>query len=199
MSTATGSSRAASAFSRSFSRSGSGGPNPAVDARAWLHRARRRVRAGPARRHHSALFPADAGLDRPRRLAQIFFCLTVAIALFTSRGWTGAGIRARSTTACCAWSRRRRPPVIYLQILVGATMRHSDAGLAIPDFPLVFGGLCRPQWTPQIAIHYAHRVGALIVTLAIAATVGPRLVPPPAARRSCAGRPDSRRASCSCR
>ena len=62
--------------------------------------------------------------------------------------------------------------VIYLQIIVGATMRHSDAGLAIPDFPLVFGGLFPPEWTPQIAIHYAHRVGALIVTLAIAATVG---------------------------
>ena len=60
---------------------------------------------------------------------------------------------------------------IYLQIIVGATMRHSDAGLAIPDFPLVFGGLFPPEWTPQIAIHYAHRVGALIVTLAIAATV----------------------------
>jgi len=62
--------------------------------------------------------------------------------------------------------------LIYTQILIGATMRHSDAGLAIPDFPLVFGGLIPPAWTPQIAIHYAHRVGALIVTLAIAATAG---------------------------
>jgi cytochrome c oxidase assembly protein subunit 15 len=44
--------------------------------------------------------------------------------------------------------------------------------LAIPDFPLVFGGLFPPEWTPQIAVHYAHRVGALLVTLAIAATVG---------------------------
>jgi cytochrome c oxidase assembly protein subunit 15 len=62
--------------------------------------------------------------------------------------------------------------VIYVQIIAGATMRHSDAGLAIPDFPLVFGGLFPPEWTPQIAIHFAHRVGALLVTLAIAATVG---------------------------
>jgi cytochrome c oxidase assembly protein subunit 15 len=61
---------------------------------------------------------------------------------------------------------------IYLQILVGATMRHSDAGLAIPDFPLVFGRLVPPEWTPAIAIHYAHRLGAVLVTLAIAATVG---------------------------
>ena len=55
---------------------------------------------------------------------------------------------------------------------MGATMRHADAGLAIPDFPLVFGGFVPPHWTPQIAIHYAHRVGALIVATAIAATSG---------------------------
>ncbi len=113
----------------------------------------------------TAISTAHAGL------AQIFFCLTIAIALFTSRSWTRPPhdpvddrmlrLIATTTTAC-----------IYLQIIVGATMRHSDAGLAIPDFPLVFGGLLPPQWTPQIAIHFAHRVGALIVTLAIAATAG---------------------------
>src|SRR5688572_1602437 len=104
-------------------------------------------------------------------LAQIFFCLTIAIALFTSRQWKQPANEpvddsmlrrvAAATTV-----------LIYLQIIIGATMRHSDAGLAIPDFPLVFGGLFPPVWTPQIAVHYAHRIGALIVTLAIAATVG---------------------------
>jgi cytochrome c oxidase assembly protein subunit 15 len=104
-------------------------------------------------------------------LAQIFFCLTVSIALFTSRGWTDPKHNpvddqmlrrvAGLTTA-----------LIYLQVLIGATMRHSDAGLAIPDFPLVFGGALPPQWTPQIAIHYAHRLGAFVVACAIAATVG---------------------------
>jgi cytochrome c oxidase assembly protein subunit 15 len=113
----------------------------------------------------TAVSTAHAGL------AQVFFCLTVAIALFTSPGWTqqqaapveDGRLRLIATTATA---------VIYLQIIVGATMRHSDAGLAIPDFPLVFGGLLPPHWTPQIAIHYAHRVGALFVILAIAATVG---------------------------
>jgi len=103
-------------------------------------------------------------------LAQIFFCLTVAIALFTSKGWTQPTyepvddrmLRLVATTTTA---------FIYLQIIVGATMRHSDAGLAIPDFPLVFGGLIPPVWTPQVAVHYAHRIGAVIVTLAIAATV----------------------------
>jgi cytochrome c oxidase assembly protein subunit 15 len=112
-------------------------------------------------------------------LAQIFFCMTIALALFTSRGWMDPEappvddrmlrIAATTTTA-----------VIYLQILVGATMRHSEAGLAIPDFPLVFGGLWPPEWTTKIAIHYAHRVGAIIVTLAIGATVGHALYHHPA-------------------
>jgi cytochrome c oxidase assembly protein subunit 15 len=105
-------------------------------------------------------------------LAQIFFCLTISVSLFTSRGWAVAPpggwvddrlLRLVATTTTA---------LIYLQILVGATMRHSDAGLAIPDFPLVFGGLVPPQWTPQIAVHYAHRVGAAVVGLAIAATFG---------------------------
>jgi cytochrome c oxidase assembly protein subunit 15 len=112
----------------------------------------------------TAVSTAHAGL------AQIFFCLTIAIALFTSRGWNEGQtdlvddrtlrLAATATTAA-----------IYLQILVGATMRHSEAGLSIPDFPLVFGGLFPPEWTFRIGIHYAHRVGALIVTGAIAATV----------------------------
>ena len=60
--------------------------------------------------------------------------------------------------------------LIYAQILIGATMRHTGAGLAIPDFPLMFGHLDPDHWDPKIAIHFAHRVGALVVTLAILAT-----------------------------
>jgi len=113
----------------------------------------------------TAISTAHAGL------AQIFFCLTVAISLFTSRGWTAPAHdpvddRALRTVATATTA------FIYLQIIVGATMRHSDAGLAIPDFPLIFGGILPPEWTPQIAVHFAHRVGALVVTLAIAATAG---------------------------
>lgn len=103
-------------------------------------------------------------------LAQIFFCLTVAITLFTSRSWQTMGeqrpvddlrlrVVASATTAA-----------LYLQILVGATMRHTEAGLAIPDFPLVFGGLIPPHWTTGITVHYAHRVGALIAAGLIVAT-----------------------------
>jgi cytochrome c oxidase assembly protein subunit 15 len=103
-------------------------------------------------------------------LAQIFFCLTVTIALVTSPGWNtrqdGGWVNDRTLRRAAVTT----TALIYAQILVGATMRHSEAGLAIPDFPLVFGGLVPPHWTPQIAIHYAHRVGALVVFTAITAT-----------------------------
>jgi cytochrome c oxidase assembly protein subunit 15 len=111
------------------------------------------------------LLPAAISIGHAA-LAQLFFCITVSLALFTSPGWRNppqpiaddAGLKklARMTAA-----------LIYLQILLGATMRHRDAGLAIPDFPLAFGRVLPPFWTVDIAVHFAHRLGALIVTLAI--------------------------------
>jgi heme a synthase len=101
-------------------------------------------------------------------LAEIFFCLTVAIALFTSRGWIDRSAAPedptlrRIATATTA--------LVYAQILVGATMRHTGAGLAIPDFPLMFGHIVPDHWDPKIAVHFAHRVGALVVTLSIITT-----------------------------
>ena len=101
-------------------------------------------------------------------LAQIFFCLTLTLALVLSPGWQHAGpsvddltlrrIAALTTTA------------IYVQIILGAAMRHTNAGLAIPDFPLAFGHFIPPHWDSRIAVHFAHRVGAVVVSLAIFAT-----------------------------
>lgn len=109
-------------------------------------------------------------------LAEIFLCLTFGLALFTSPGWQH-GYRAGDGAAGVDDEVLRRVAAattagIYLQILVGATMRHTGAGLAIPDFPLVFGGLVPPHWTFEIAVHYTHRVGALLVTGLILATAG---------------------------
>jgi cytochrome c oxidase assembly protein subunit 15 len=61
---------------------------------------------------------------------------------------------------------------IYIQIVLGATMRHTGAGLAIPDFPLAFGHVIPPHWDPKIAIHFTHRAGAAAITLLVAATSG---------------------------
>jgi cytochrome c oxidase assembly protein subunit 15 len=59
--------------------------------------------------------------------------------------------------------------LVFVQIVLGATMRHTGAGLAIPDFPLVYGGVLPPAWTTAIAIHYAHRIGAIVVTALVLA------------------------------
>jgi len=100
-------------------------------------------------------------------LAQIFFSLTVAIALFTSRGWRAAPARPPVDDPLLRRIATTTTAVIYVQILVGATMRHTGSGLAIPDFPLVFGGVLPPVWSAGIAVHYAHRLGALVVLAAI--------------------------------
>src|SRR6188768_3323599 len=104
-------------------------------------------------------------------LAEIFFCLTVAIALFTSPGWMATTTPA-STDVTLRRVATTTTGLIYLQILLGATMRHTGAGLAIPDFPLMFGHVVPDHWDAKIAIHFAHRCGALLVALAVLATSG---------------------------
>lgn len=107
-------------------------------------------------------------------LAQLFFGLLVVLAVTTSRRWvSGEGATnpeapigrivplATATTV-----------VIYLQILLGAVMRHTGAGLAIPDFPLAFGGLIPPRIDFAIGIHFAHRMGALAAATLIFWTLG---------------------------
>ena len=101
-------------------------------------------------------------------LAQTFFCLTVTLALVTGPTWSppparrspaAIGILAGLTTA-----------IVFGQLILGALMRHMHAGLAIPDFPLAFGRLFPPLVTSFIAVHFAHRVGALLVVVAVGST-----------------------------
>jgi cytochrome c oxidase assembly protein subunit 15 len=118
-------------------------------------------------------------------LAQIYLCLVVTVALATSRSWRdvvekgsdSAGISLRSValaTTC----------IIFAQLIIGALMRHSEAGLAIPDFPTMFGSWVPPLtaerlaaankelWKidyPQMTLwqmiaHTLHRAWALVVS-----------------------------------
>ena len=102
-------------------------------------------------------------------LAQLFLCTLVAFAVVNSRSWIerqagfhaepSSGIRTLGLVACAT---------IVLQLVIGAVMRHSYAGLAIPTFPLTpYGTLIPPAFNFQVAIHFAHRVGGLVVTIAI--------------------------------
>jgi heme a synthase len=101
-------------------------------------------------------------------LAQIFLCLTVSIAVFTSPRWQSDesrlyGSGARSVRAFAG----AITGVVYLQILIGALVRHTGSGLAIPDFPLSYGRLIPPFFTRQIFLHFTHRVGALLIMVMV--------------------------------
>ena len=74
--------------------------------------------------------------------------------------------------------------LVYIQLILGALMRHTASGLAIPDFPTM-GGMWIPTFSSemmaninyilfdldldsvskgQVIIHFIHRLGAVIVT-----------------------------------
>ena len=76
---------------------------------------------------------------------------------------------------------------IYIQLILGALMRHTGSGMAIPDFPTM-GGVWIPTFSDnmihninamlfdlnfdmvsrnQVMIHFIHRFGAAVVTGAI--------------------------------
>src|SRR5213079_1527511 len=119
-------------------------------------------------------------------LAQAFFGLIIIIALVTSRPWRapaavagrGKSLRGVAVTTTI---------FIYLQLALGATMRHQHRDLAITDFPTAYG-----QWIPdtsaaaiakinaardtiatsdvsatQIWLQMAHRFGAVLVAIGV--------------------------------
>ncbi len=98
--------------------------------------------------------------------AQLFLCLIVTIATVTSRAWLEEPPRVEESSSPSLRSLTLATTIlIYLQVLLGALMRHTASGLAIPDFPLSFGRLVPEHFTRQIEVNYAHRLGAVVVTL----------------------------------
>jgi cytochrome c oxidase assembly protein subunit 15 len=122
--------------------------------------------------------------------AQILFCFIASFCVMCSPLWN----RQRELSADEIQSTGQirslaaiTSAVIALQLVIGAIMRHSDAGLAIPDFPTSYGHLLPPTTIDQafrqraihqfglnlglnrvtlfqIWIHFAHRAGAICVT-----------------------------------
>ena len=114
-------------------------------------------------------------------LAQAFLCLMVTLAVVTSRSWReadtldigGPEVRLRRLALASSIA-------IYVQLILGASMRHLKAGLAIPDFPLAMGGLVPPWESLQqlpVAIHFSHRCGALVVTILLGLAIWHTLKP----------------------
>lgn len=115
-------------------------------------------------------------------LAQIVFALTATIALRTSLFWaryTEAAPRAGAAPEAVGHASRLAllaAGATYLQILLGAIVRHTGAGLAIPDWPLSFGKAvpAGSEWAAEgVLAQFVHRtfawaVAGLVVAAALA-------------------------------
>jgi cytochrome c oxidase assembly protein subunit 15 len=103
-------------------------------------------------------------------LAELVFGATVMISVALSRSWSRTEEREpvvdRDVPALVTIA-AGLAVLVWLQILLGAWVRHAGAGLAIPTFPLAFGRLVPPLDSTPVAIHFAHRVGAVVVALGV--------------------------------
>lgn len=100
-------------------------------------------------------------------LAQLFVCTLIAISLACSNAWiagsgSGVGAQTRRIGRLCV-------ALLFVQLAIAAVMRHSFAGLAIPTFPAsnFHGGLIPLAWNFRVGIHFAHRVMAAILCVAL--------------------------------
>ncbi|MBI4211733.1 MAG: COX15/CtaA family protein [Deltaproteobacteria bacterium] len=59
---------------------------------------------------------------------------------------------------------------VFLQTLLGGMVASSHAGLACPDFPTCFGNWI-PELSGLVALQFWHRVGAVLVSLAVCLTL----------------------------
>ncbi len=77
-------------------------------------------------------------------LAQLFFLLISAIALFQTRFWLQLPREKSLDTHHFRFYFAAATVLIVGQLVLAATMRHQHAGLAIPDFPAAYG-----KWWPD--------------------------------------------------
>ncbi len=101
-------------------------------------------------------------------LAQVYVCLLIGIAVALTRRWIetsapfGPRVR-RAGIVCCG--------LLLVQLAIAATMRHNNAGLAIGSFPFSTpppdNALLPAVWDFRIGIHFAHRVMAVVLAVAL--------------------------------
>lgn len=99
-------------------------------------------------------------------IAQAFFMATVVLAVVTGPTWSRLVERPSNTfSPGLARLAAATTAAVYVQLILGALMRHLGAGLAIPDFPLAFGRLLPPILSGPVLVHLLHRLGALTVMI----------------------------------
>lgn len=101
-------------------------------------------------------------------LAQSFLLMTVMIASATSKRWM-IGISAREIDEGKKLQHLLLTTAVFtfVQIFLGALTRHTYSGLAIADFPLNNGSIIPAFTSSGVVIHFAHRVGAVILTVLV--------------------------------
>jgi cytochrome c oxidase assembly protein subunit 15 len=119
-------------------------------------------------------------------LAQSFLALMAALALVTSPFWKRLGTSGSETRQLRILS-VVVTAMVFAQLALGAAMRHSHAGLSIPDFPTTYGGWLPPLDPAAIAkineargaagqpftsgglilLQYVHRVWALVIAIGV--------------------------------
>jgi len=95
----------------------------------------------------------------------LFFVLTAAIALFTSRWWRTAPALNAPAPDRSGLNRLFliTTVTIFAQLLLGATMRHQHAGLAIPDFPLAYGKVWPATDAGSVELYNQRRIEATAI------------------------------------
>jgi cytochrome c oxidase assembly protein subunit 15 len=88
-------------------------------------------------------------------LAQSFFVLTSYLAILTSRRFVEGRWADYEPHRTLRWYALGATLLIFLQLGLGATMRHEHIGLSIPDFPLAYG-----QWLPDTSPAAMERINA---------------------------------------
>jgi cytochrome c oxidase assembly protein subunit 15 len=91
-------------------------------------------------------------------LAQLFFLLMAAIALFHTKFWNTLPAAAKPDEKGLRRFFLAATLLILGQLALGATMRHQHAGLAIPDFPLAYGKLWPDTGAASIVKYNQHRL-----------------------------------------
>ena len=120
-------------------------------------------------------------------LAQTFLMVTILISYGLSKEKANRMLNESTNYKVLRFPTYLVTSIVFIQLIIGALMRHTESGLAIPDFPLS-GGYIIPTFNQemlntiqsmqfesglpfvtlnQIIIHYLHRMGAIAVTISI--------------------------------
>ncbi len=100
-------------------------------------------------------------------LAQALLGLLVVYAAVRAPSWSAPHPRPGASPAAraLAWTGVLLALAVYLQIILGAVMRHNNGGLAILGFPLNSGRVVPAFTNWLVAVNFAHRLGGWCLAL----------------------------------